>query len=117
MRPLLEPWMRDAAEELLPDVATIERKQSVPSGAGGTRTGWEPIAGDVACAIAPLGGGEADSGERLSEQSTAVVTLPAGQDVTEADRIIIGELTYNVTLVRRRESWEIVRRVEVTRDT
>lgn len=108
--------MRALANQALWDTATIQRATATTDGGGGTTSTWATVA-TVACRIAPVGGGESagTQGERISDESTAVVTLPAGTDVTEADRIVLGAVTYEVTLVRRRLTVEITRRAEVRR--
>jgi SPP1 family predicted phage head-tail adaptor len=104
--------MRATADTALPDVATVQRATTVSDGGGGTTTSWADVA-TVACRIAPAGGGEgATAGERVVDESTHVISLPAEADVTELDRLIVGGQTYDVTLVRTWEEWEFSRRVE-----
>lgn len=105
------------AEEL-PDRATIQRNTSTPDGGGGFTQSWATLAADVPCRLAPVGGGEdsargSSGGDRISDEATSIITFAAGQDVTEADRIIVAGQTFDVQLVRRRGEYEITRRVEV----
>lgn len=111
--------MAETAQGALPDLATIQRPSTVSDGGGGETTTWASLASDVPCRLAPLAGGEVLSprprvpSDRIMDQSTAIVTFAAGTDVEDTDRLVIGDLTFDVTLVRRRKSWELARRVEV----
>ncbi len=108
---------RFAAPNMLPDRATIQRPGVVADGGGGQTTTYPVLATLVPCRLAPVGAGEdserASRGDRIADESTAVVTFAAGQDITEADRIVIAGQTFDVQLVRRRGNFEITRRVEV----
>ena len=105
--------MRATQKRALPQTCTIQRLTSVSDGGGGRTESWADIADGVPCRVAPVAGGETGtSGDRIVDESTHVITLPAGEDVTEADRIVVDDQTYNVTLVRRRGPWETSRRVE-----
>lgn len=105
--------MRTTAERALPSTCTIQRKTSVSDGGGGTTETWASYAEDVACRVAPAGGGETGTaGDRINDETTHIVTLPALADITEADRLVIDGQTYEATAVRKRGVWEITRRVE-----
>lgn len=112
--------MRSTLNTLLPDTATISRKTTANVGGEETES-WASIATGVACRIAPIGGGEAGAGGgqsgavggRVVDETTHIVTLAAGTDIEEADRVAIDGATYDVTLVRKRGAWELTRRVEV----
>lgn len=103
---------REIAERTLPDTCTIQRKTTQNVGGEQVET-WSDLATNVACRLAPVGGGEeGEVGGRISEEATVLITLPAKQDVEEADRIVLDGTTYEVNLVRKRGEWEITRRVE-----
>jgi head-tail adaptor len=105
--------MRRNMRRLLPSTCVIERKTVENVGGEEVET-WKDHATGIACRIAPVGGGEmGESGGRISEEATALITLPAEQDIEEADRIVLSEETYEVVLVRKRGSWELTRRCEV----
>lgn len=105
--------LRSVAELALPDRATIQRRAEVSDGGGGTTTSWSTHAAEVPCRLSPVGGGEIGTiGGRISDEATSLVTMAAGQDVVESDRLVIGDTTYDVQLVRRRGSWAITTRVE-----
>jgi len=105
--------MRETVDDSLSDSATIQRHTLVSDGAGGTTETWASLA-VVPCRITHAGGGESGSpADRIAEETTHVVTLAAQTDIEESDRIAVGGITYEVTLVRKRGSWELSRRVEV----
>lgn len=106
--------MRAHAEQMMRDTCTLERKTRVSDGAGGSTETWADQAADVPCFIEPAGGGEIGmAGDRISDKTTHVVYLPAGTDVTEADRVIVAGDTFDVTAVRRWGSVEVYRAAEV----
>lgn len=107
--------MRSTMNAALPDTATVQRKQTVSDGGGGQTASWVTVA-TTACRFSPVGGGEggtSTTGGRVAEETTHVVTVPANQDVTETDRLIVNARTFEVTSVRQRGAWELSRRVEV----
>ena len=99
---------------LLPDLATIQRPTVTADGAGGQTMTFAVFATAVPCRLSPVKGGEssASSGDRVADEATAIITFKAGQDITEADRIVIAGQTFDVTLVRHRGQWELTRRCE-----
>lgn len=109
-------------EDLLADEASIERATKTPKEGGGRDVSWAELA-SVPCNIAPLAGGEVatmgqsgnsgTAGDRIDDRTTHVLTVPFETDITEADRVVVSGATYEVTLVRKRGSWELVRRVEL----
>ena len=110
--------MRETTEGALPDTCTIRRKSVVNVG-GEEQATWGDLATGVSCGIAPAGGGEiggrttGEVGGKIAEETTHILTLPANQDIEEPDQVVTGGITYDVTLVRKRGSWEITRRVEI----
>jgi len=106
--------MRATTASVLPDVATLERLTTVSDGGGGSTETWAQVGVPVACRIAPLAGGEGgQAGGRVADETTHVVTVAAGTEVTERDRLLIAGTRYEVTVVRERGAWELARRVEV----
>lgn len=105
--------MRNLLGQMLPDQCVIQRRTIGSDGGGGSTESWSDHL-TVPCRIAPIGGGEdGQAASRISEETTHLVTLAAHTDVVEADRILIGDQTFDVTLVRKRGAWELSRRVEV----
>lgn len=100
---------------ILVDSAYIFDRSEASSGAGGQKVTFTKRPDAVACAIAPLGGGETSGRRtpRLDDRSTDVITMPSGTEVTPRDEIdVVGRGRFEVTVVRRR-SVEIGREVEV----
>lgn len=105
--------LRQTAQRALPDVCTVQRATTVSDGGGGTTTTWADHLTGVPCRLSPVGGGEqGTSGGRIADESSHIVTVAAGTDVTERDRLVVGATTYEVTLVRDRGAWELTRRLE-----
>lgn len=112
--------MRETMREAMPDLATVQRKQVVSDGGGGETETWTDLAPNVPCRFSPVAGGEAGTergratvGGRAVDESTHIVTVEAERDVTERDRLLINGEVYEVLLVRRRDHWELSRRLEV----
>jgi head-tail adaptor len=107
---------RQRFASLLPDLATIQRPVTVADGAGGLATTWPVLVSGVPCRLSPVQGGESSAastgGDRVADEATAIITFAAGQDITEADRIVIAGQTFDITLVRHRGQWELTRRCE-----
>lgn len=104
--------MRDTADDALSGTAELQRKQTASDSGGGKTTTWATYA-TVAARLAPgspLRDAEPITGERISPDSIWIVTLPAGTDITPADRILIGGKTLGVSEVADRTQ-EISRRV------
>jgi hypothetical protein len=106
--------MRATMSEALPDTCTIQRKTIASDGGGGTSATWATHVADVACRLSPVAGGETGTaGGRIADEATAVVTVSAGIDVVEGDRLVIDGQTFDIHLVRERGAWELSTRLEV----
>lgn len=104
--------MRGVMRSALPDTAVIYGGTIVSDGGGGGTFDYVN-GGTFDCRISPVGGGErGDRGDRISDESTHIITFPAETNITEASRVVIGSSTYEVTLVRERAAWELSLRVE-----
>ena len=103
-------YLRSLSNQFLPDTCTISRVTETPSG-DGTSSSWSNVATGVACRVSPLASG---ANENLSaDQSIAAVSqwtiwLPAGQDVTVKDRIVVQSRVFEVARVGNR-SYEVIR--------
>lgn len=111
--------MRLTLNESLPGTAVISRGTFIPDGGGGGSTGWQARA-TLDARLSPMPargtGQETVEGERLTEKSEWIVTLPVGDvadSLDEADRIAIEGRTFAVFAIRGPRSYEIGRRVEV----
>jgi SPP1 family predicted phage head-tail adaptor len=102
--------MRGTLTASLPDTAVIKRDTQVSDSAGGYTVTTVDLA-TVACRVAPSTGREQSIAGRLDAVGTWTLTLPAGTDVTAADRIAVGARTFEVVLPLAPRSWEIGRRI------
>jgi hypothetical protein len=99
---------------VLSDAGYILSRSEESDGAGGQEVTYEKGAA-TPCALAPVGGGEGTNnpGDRIDDRTTNLITVPAGTQVSEKDRIEIdGWGVFDVTAVRRRTT-EIARQIEV----
>jgi hypothetical protein len=105
---------RTEAQKLLPETGVILFQTVVSNAGGGGSATFAPRSGGtVACRIAPLRGGEPELGDRISEETDWIVTLPALTTIAPDDRIAItGAGTFSVMALRGPRSYEITRRVE-----
>lgn len=108
-----------ATEAVLPETGYILTASEQVDQGGGTETTYAKGPA-IACAIAPLKGGEytgiraqtKPTGDRADARTTHVITAPAGTEVSETSRIEIeGWGTFEVTALRRR-SIEVLREIE-----
>lgn len=99
----------------LADRGSIQQRVSVDDAGGGVTQTWTVTETGVPCRIAPLSGTRGMTAERIDERSTHTVTVPAGTDITAADRFDIDDRgTYEVTAARERTN-ERTRVFEVVR--
>lgn len=108
--------MRSTLVESLPDSCVIQNATSGDDAGGGGSMTWT-AAGTFACRISPLAADERTRGERVSEDSNWVITLPGTTSIQNASRVIVNGGTFNVSAARERGSWEISRRVEAVQVT
>lgn len=102
----------------LPSTCTISRKSLVADTMGGYTETWATLTASVACRLSPLSAPtEAIMAERYGGRQTWQLTLPAGQDVTHDDRVVISSTTYEVVGLNSAGAWETARRVIVARVT
>jgi head-tail adaptor len=106
--------IRQEAADWLPSSCVIQTYGKTANAGGGFTEAYTDGA-PVACRIAPVGGGEEGRrGDRISDRTTHVLTLPAEQAIEETARVLVdGGQLYEVTAVRKRPALEVVRRVEV----
>lgn len=108
--------MADTAALALPDECTILRPIRVSDGEGGWIMTWGTVALDVPCRLDPSGFSdvEAARADQQAVTTRASITLPAGQDITEPDHLVIdGE--WQVSNIHPFGAWEITRDVDAVR--
>lgn len=111
---------RSDANLLLPSSARVVTRPIASDGGGGQITGAPAYGATVAARIVVIGGGESGTGggrvtrgDRVSDRTTHILTLPAGTAIEESNEIEVDGALYEVTAVRKRTGEEFVRRVEV----
>lgn len=105
-------FLRALSNQFLPDTCTIQRYTESSTGDGTAQT-WSDLATGVSCRVSPRGRSAAESlGADQSLQAIAdwTVWMPALQDVTPKDRVVVGSRTFEVVVVTAR-SYEAVRAV------
>jgi len=102
--------MRSMQAQGLPETVIIQRCSLESDGAGGSVETWTE-AGSVGGRIGLIGKSEQERmiAERLGISQGYMVTLPAGTDIGEQDRLTIDGRTFEVVGVVR-GSWETARR-------
>lgn len=111
---------RKDANLLLPSTAVVRRVVTTPDGGGGRTRQAPQDQPPVQARLVTVGGGEQGTGggrvtrgNRVSDRTTHILTLPAETVVSERDEVLIDGTLYEVTAVLTRNAEEIVRRVEV----
>jgi head-tail adaptor len=100
----------------LPSTCTIQRVTRVADTLGGYTETWATLASGVACRLSAVGAStEVVVAERWAGRAMYQLTLPAGQDVTADDRVVISSVTYEVAGLNSAGAWETARRVIVAR--
>ena len=100
----------------LPSSCTIERANLSPDGAGGWTGAWATLASGVACRLAPVGNpSEVIVADRYTGKALWQLTLPSGQDITHADRVVLSGLTYEVVGIQSGGAWATATRVLLVR--
>lgn len=110
--------LRGELADTLTDLCSISRPTDAADAFGGQMRTWATVATNVACRIAPETRRPVEEARegRFATIGDYVVTLPAGQDITERDRVVIGGLTYEVIGVRYRTN-ELTRRAACVKVT
>jgi len=108
--------MRDEIENtVLADTCNILSITYTTDGQGGLNEAWGTAYSGVACHIRPIKGLEALSGDGIQTFHRYILTLPYDTTVTEANRIEIGSVTYNVKTLDSGKAWNLALRLEVER--
>jgi head-tail adaptor len=103
-------FLRSLSNQFLPDLCTIQRYTETSTG-DGTSQSWSTLASGVACRVSPLASGANEAlGADQSMQAVSqwTIWLPALQDVTVKDRIVVGSRQFEVSRVGDR-SYEVSR--------
>lgn len=102
-------FLRSLSEQFLPDTCSVLRATATQSGDGASES-WAAVS-TVSCRVSPLASGSNETtgaDESIRAVNQWAVWLPAGTDVTVADRIGYGSRTFEIGRVGAR-SFETVR--------
>lgn len=107
--------MRETLVDSLPDLCTIKALSTARDDQGGTTKTWANTATNVPCRLAPADTQpqEGPIAERLGLSLAWMLTLPAEQVITPANRVAIGSRTFEVVAPLAPRSDEICCRVLV----
>lgn len=106
--------MRGELEQTLPGTAVIKTATKTSDQQGGYA--WTYAAsGTVDARLSPesLRGGEPVIGDRITEVSQWILTVPQATSIDEDDHVVYDSVTYEVSEVLTRVPWEISRRVRL----
>lgn len=108
--------MRAIQLQALPDTAIIQRYTSVSDGMGGYDQVWAAV-GTVAARLYPQSvrsmAETTSGGSQVISETRWFITLPHGTQVTAADRLKIGNRTWEIYQVNNTQSWQTAVRCEV----
>ena len=107
--------MRDAIEELLPDVANICTVTNTPDGEGGWTVSRATSGTSIACRLDVITGNEMLTGGAMQSYTTYKLSLPYDTTVNPSNIIEHSNVDYAVKSVNRNQSWKAVVRVELER--
>ena len=102
--------MRQAIGDLLPAACDILSVTRTSDGQGGQVDTWGTATASLACRLDWKRGDERVFGSNLQPYTGWVLSLPFDATVTAANRIKIGAIVYNVTMVDNGKSWSAVTR-------
>lgn len=100
----------DLEDAVLPDLANILTVTRVSDGQGGFTETWGTAYTNVACKVSQFtqtSGGEQLSGGAIRPYTFWQFTFPHGTQLTAADRIEVGTVTYSVSAVDPGKSWSV----------
>jgi Phage head-tail joining protein len=105
-------YLRGAAFLFLSEVGYPVRGSAASDSGGGAHTTWMADPTGVPCRVDAMGGGESESGAKISENTTHLIVLPAQCDVSEMQRFAISNRgTFEITAVPERTG-EFLRTIE-----
>lgn len=110
--------MREAVNELLPNVCSILTASRAPDGQGGYTETWGTALSGVHCRLDPgrRENRELVAGAVLAPYSWWQLTLPHDAEITEGQRVeIAGDGVYDVIFVDTAKSWRVTTRAYLAR--
>lgn len=111
--------MRADANRLLDKTATVYRRTLTDDDSGGQTATWPDAIGEYACRLSATSvksrARDMVRGGRIEAIEAWMVSMPTGADVIETDRLLIGEVTYEVVSAADSRSFEVNLRLIVKR--
>jgi len=108
--------MRSDGSLSLPDVCTIMMVSESSDGMGSQLRTWAVRASSVACRLSPMGmssSGERVASGRLTAVESWTLTLPADTVIVPTDRVVVDNVTYEVSEDDGLRSWDLFVRVSL----
>lgn len=103
----------DITAQMLREPITVQRATRVSDGAGGFSETWAAVSGAPTWAMAKAtGGGERWASERIEATAGMSFTMRYWSGLTEADRIVMRGVAYNVRHidnVEMQDRWMVVK--------
>ena len=90
------------------EVCTVTRRTLTTDSAGGYTDAWA-TASTTVCRVAPVGASEAVLAGQQRSLANWKLTLPAGTDVADADRLTVGSRVFEVVGILGAETRETAR--------
>jgi hypothetical protein len=102
-------WMRDIADDHMPDTATILRGTATQNAIGEATTAWGTVDASVDCRLDPPGRQTdiRDVGGQIQTVAQWRVSMPQGTDLQAGDHVVSGGDTYEVIQSWADQSWDI----------
>jgi hypothetical protein len=104
-------YMRDAIEQLLPDVCNILTVTNAPNGQGGVTETIGTASANIACRLDMSGGREPTQGGAVQQFTSYMLSIPYNTTIDFTNRVEIDSVVYAVTSINDGQSWAAVKRV------
>ena len=108
-------YVRNEAQQAMPDIVNIQRLTRVADGQGGFTEDWSDAYQNVPARIIASGGSESTNAGRQDLQADASLTVAYQQSVEQTDRVVHTSGTYEVLFVENGKSWATAKRCQVRR--
>ena len=102
--------MRDAIGGLLPALCDILTVTHTSDGQGGAVDTWGTAVAGVSCRLDWRRGDEQVFGNRLFPYTGWILSIPFDTTISETQRVQLGGIVYNVSMVDNNKSWNAVLR-------
>ena len=104
-------WMIETENECLGSTAVLYSPSYTAGALGNTVQTWVN-AGTINCDVWPIDSSEQSSGNQEIAKAQFYISVPYNTDVNVEDRLIISNVTYEVTFVPISQTWATNKRLE-----